>query len=568
MSGMDDGTRQDGVRGTFDRASSTPPKPRPWNVSSAWNIPDVAPDEAADPGLPLAALVSFHYLRAAVRRRWLRCAVFALLGLLVATAFLAATPALPTAHVTLLLTHEQDADPNAASATDISLLTTQTVAENTIKELGLSLTPEALLNSVTPVQGGSAEVVELRMTGPTEAEATRRLGAFTRQYLAFRAAKVTARTQVLINGYKHQIDQLNVDLTATNKRIEALSSGGQAQTDSMTQELANKQKITGQIGDLEQTLQQTQLQLNSVVKASGVIDPAVPVVAGHLRHNLLVLASGLIGGLFLGLVIVILQAIVSDRLWLRIEVATALDAPAPLSVRRIAPPGPLTRMFGFLPRVRRRLARRAADRQRLGDAIDGLVDRPGHRASLAVLCLDNADEMRFGVLAAAMAAGHRGRSPLVVDLTGNGVVDGVFARMGDVPPEEQPEVFRPTVVPSLSRGPADLVAAEWDDVTLAKVRAGVILVVADLDPAVGVDHLRAWTDDVLVAVTAGRSSVELVRTAGDLVRSVGLHLHGAVVLRAVRDDMSSGLTTGGANEQGNAVKAAHPDQGAERFLLP
>jgi len=129
-------------------------------------------------------------------------------------------------------------------------------------------------------------------------------------------------------------------------------------------------------------------------------------------------------------------------------------------------------------------------------------------------------------------------------------------------------VFRPTVVPSLSRGPADLVAAEWDDVTLAKARGGVTLVVADLDPAVGVDHLRAWTDDVLVAVTAGRSSVELVRTAGDLVRSVGLHLHGAVVLCAVRDDMSSGLATGGAEEQENAAKAGRPDHSAERFLLP
>jgi hypothetical protein len=42
-------------------------------------------------------------------------------------------------------------------------------------------------------------------------------------------------------------------------------------------------------------------------------------------------------------------------------------------------------------------------------------------------------------------------------------------------------------------------------------------------------------------VTAGKSSVELVRTSGDLVRSAALQLRGGVLLRAVRDDVSSGI---------------------------
>jgi hypothetical protein len=63
-------------------------------------------------------------------------------------------------------------------------------------------------------------------------------------------------------------------------------------------------------------------------------------------------------------------------------------------------------------------------------------------------------------------------------------------------------------------------------------------VITDLDPAVGLDYLAAWTDEVIVAVTAGRSGAELVRTTGELVRAAGLRLRAAVLLRRARDDVS------------------------------
>jgi len=126
-------------------------------------------------------------------------------------------------------------------------------------------------------------------------------------------------------------------------------------------------------------------------------------------------------------------------------------------------------------------------------------------------------------------------------------------------------VFRPDVVPSLTRGPSDLQAADWDDVAVAKARSGPTLVIADFDPAVGVDHLTAWSDRVVVAVTSGRSSVELVRTAGELVRVAGLELEHAVLLRAPRDDISSGYMV--LSEPGLAATTAtrpEPDAGAGR----
>jgi len=408
------------------------------------------------------------------------------------------------------------------------------------------------------------------MTGPSDAEAARRLDAFSTAYLQFRADQIGAQAQILIDGYNQNIKQLQAKVQDLNKQIQLLAAQGQTQTDTVLDAVTNRSRFNGQISDLQQEVQQARVQRASVVAASKVIDPAAPMRVSHVKRPALVLVSGLIGGLALGLAVVVLQAILSDRLWLRIEVAAALDTRVPLSVRRLAPPSSLWRPLGFVPQVRRLRTTRSAERQRMAEAIAQAIPGAGRRPALALLCLGNANDMRFGILAAATRLQRSGVAVLVVDLTDDGVVQPAMHRLGELPENERPEVFRPSVVPSLTRGPADLEAAHWDDVAVAKARNGITLVLADLDPAVGVDHLAAWSDDVVVAVSAGASSVELVRTAGDLIRSVGLRLRGAVLLRAVRDDTSAGVTAPAADADLGSPAVAVPrvDNGVERSLLP
>ena len=569
MTNSDGGGRSTGWRSAFDRPASRPPAPKPWDQAAAWHIPDVAPEDPADPRGPLVALVSIHYLRNAVRRRWLRFVVPAMLGLLLAVGYLAATPSLPTASTTFILTHDENVDPSNAIATDISLLTTRTVAQRTIDALRLSMSPQQLLGTVTPVPTGSAEVLQLTMTGPTAAEAARRLDAFSTAYLKFRADQLGAQADILIAGYQQRIDDLQSKVQEVANRIQALAARGESSTDTITDAVTERSRYNSQIDDLQQDVQEARVQRASVIAASKVIDPPGPLPVSRLKGPALVLVSGLVGGFALGLVVVVLQAILSDRLWLRLEVASALDARVALSVGRLAPPSQIWGPLGFLPPVKRLRTARSAERQRVADALQQAIPGPGRRAALVLLCLDNAAEMRFGVLEAASAIQRSGLTALVVDLTNSGVVDPALRRLRDVPDRESPDVFRPSVVPSLTRGPADLEAADWDDVALAKARNGVTLVLADLDPAVGVDHLSAWADDVVVAVTAGRSSVELVRTAGDLVRAAGLRLRGAVLLRTVRDDVSSGI--GAADDAVDADPAddvSRVDNGGKRSILP
>ena len=212
------------------------------------------------------------------------------------------------------------------------------------------MAPEALLDAVTPVSTGSAEVLQVTMTGPSDAEAMRRLAAFTEVYLQFRAEQVTAQSGILIDGYRKQIVELQRDLDATDRRIQDLAANGDSATDSMSDAITTRSRVNGQIGDLEQKEQDAELQKDSIVNASKAIDPPAPVAAGHLKHLVLVLVSGLIGGLAVGLFLVILQAILSDRLWLRVEVASALDTPVPLSVGGSPRPAVL-RALAFLPWV-------------------------------------------------------------------------------------------------------------------------------------------------------------------------------------------------------------------------
>jgi capsular polysaccharide biosynthesis protein len=121
-------------------------------------------------------------------------AIFAVLGLLLAAAYLVLSPTARTATTTLKLAHQESADPSGAIATDISLVTTRTVAERTIKALGLTMSPQDMMSSVKAVPTGSAEVLGITMSAPTDAEAVRWLNTFAKQYLAFRATQITAQS--------------------------------------------------------------------------------------------------------------------------------------------------------------------------------------------------------------------------------------------------------------------------------------------------------------------------------------------------------------------------------------
>jgi hypothetical protein len=165
-----------------------------------------------------------------------------------------------------------------------------------------------------------------------------------------------------------------------------------------------------------------------------------------------------------------------------------------------------------------------------------------------VACVDNSNEVRFAIATAAMGLKADGRGVVLIDLTEQGSLDAAVEELMSGESVERITVLRPRGIPALADHPADLQAvgrdAEEDDAPSPDL-ADVSLVLADLNPSVAADHLKAWTERVIVVVTSGLSSVERVRTAGDLIRSAGLDLRFAALLHADATDVSSGLAGAG-----------------------
>ena len=72
--------------------------------------------------------------------------------------------------------------------------------------------------------------------------------------------------------------------------------------------------------------------------------------------------------------------------------------------------------------------------------------------------------------------------------------------------------------------------------------ADLLLTLATLDPASGGDHLGTWATDVVVMVTAGRSSAVRINAVGEMIRLSGTRLVSAVLIEADRSDESLGTT--------------------------
>jgi len=503
-----------------------------------WDIPDVSDDDQS-PERATPTLVSLHFIRAALRRRWLVCVLSPLLGLLLAIAVLVAMPPSHKATASLVLAHDPQVDPSRAMATDVSLLQTRAVAARVEESLGLTMPPEDFLKSVTAVPV-SSELLTLTLSAPTDVEAVRRLNALTSIYLTFRGEQLSLQSNVLIGSMQQRVAKLKAEVDTTSRQIDELSAAGSSSADKLGDQIAQRAYVQGRIDTLQQSIEDMTLQTTSVVASSRVIDPAAAETGGVKKRVVLILASGIIGGAAVGWGTVLFFAIISDRLRRRSDISEALEMPVPVSVGRITP---VPVRWRRIPQLRTLNSRRADDRQRVAHAIELELPVPLQHGRIAIACIDNADEVRFAIAEAAADLATSGLSVAVVDLTQQGSLDSKLAEFiaGSSAP---PAVLRPHGIPELATA-SDLraVGPEQEDRPSPSLeQADVVLVLADLDSSVGADYLTTWTDRVIFAVTSGRSSAERLRTAADLARNVGLDLRFAALLRTERTDDSLGGT--------------------------
>jgi capsular polysaccharide biosynthesis protein len=495
---------------------------------------------------PPDSLVTFRFLFNAIRRHariWIAAAVVGLMGGLAVPVVL---PPASASSTKLLLTHREGDDPARAMATDVSMLSTHTIAKRVINRLQLTESPDDLLKQYTVV-AVTDRVLQITVGAPTSAEATRLAATLADVYLSFRREQIELQTAPL---KRDQTDAQN-ELTAATAEYQA--AGGEV-TDQTPRGPAGARFTAARekLQFIEQQLQDQDLAAEKM-NTSRVLDTAAPVLKSKKMALVINVAAGILVGLFLGLGFVVVRALISDRLWRRQDIANTIGSRVPLSIGR----PPHWRLRPFPRYLRRSQTEKPAVRLVVRHLRTFVRWGETPKPALAVVGVDDLEACALIVASLAMSYAEEGKRVLAVDLSGRkalartlgvsivGTHDSRFSG-----PDLSLTVFLPEkdTGPAegrhLLRGEAERSVPDDDPMTQAWANADVILTLAALSPSIGAEHLRTWTAQATAVVTAGKSSTTTVHSVGEMIRLAGIRLVSTVLLRADRTDDSVGAVEG------------------------
>jgi capsular polysaccharide biosynthesis protein len=396
-------------------------------------------------------------------------------------------------------------------------------------------------------------VLIITVGAPSASEALRRTTAVAETFLAFHGQYAQIQQQQLSTQLDRQVSQAQQRVSSITKELERVSAepsspAVQARIASLKEQ---RQTATSALNSVEQystdTLASAQTNTNSIAKGSRVLDQAAPIQHSRLKAIGLYMAGGLVGGLVVGMAIVIILALVSDRLRRRDDVADAIGAPVRLSV------GPMAGSH-WPPRLPGRAGRRALNMRRVVTHLRALVPGSSHGpAGLAVVAVDNAQVVARVVVALAVSAAREGKEIVVADLSAGAHAARLLGARGPgvqavsrdgmnlivaVPDREDIAPIGPLAG---ARSPTWPGRAD-SELVAACASADMLLTLAALDPAFGGDHLATWATDVVAVVTAGQSSGERIHGVGEMIKLAGTRLDSVVLLGADQSDESLGVT--------------------------
>jgi capsular polysaccharide biosynthesis protein len=533
------------------KPASMPLDPDDYLIDHLWAFDEFQVAEERPKADIASGFTSLPYISAALRRlAWLWCAS-TVIGILGGAVAYKAFPPAYQASTSILMTNNPDEDPVSAMATNVELAESRTVAQLAMNKLGMSGSASALQKDYTATTT-TGQLLLITANAPSSAEAVNRAAAVAAAFLQFRANQLQAQEQDVLAGLNQQIAQSEQQLASVESQIATLQATPDAalHQNKLSTLKAERTQDESSLSVLQQTTSDnaatTQVTIQSEVTGSAVLDAAAPVTHSRLKLKLLYVVGGLIAGLIIGLAIVIVRALVSDRLRRRDDIAAALGAPVKLSTRRV-------RVSRWLPwRRGMRLARGREIQRIVGYLRDVLPGKSAGAATMAVIPVDNMPVVAVSVASLALSCARDGKRVIVADLAdgapvvrllgakGPGVrsVNVAGVRLIVAVPE------RDSIVPlgPLMRGS---VPAGDTPIAGAFAEADLMLTVAPLDPALESEHLGTWAKDAVVVVTAGRSSSTRIHAVGELIRFAGVSSASAVLVGADKTDESLGVTSAG-----------------------
>jgi capsular polysaccharide biosynthesis protein len=575
---------RDGELHRSDREEGSPDQPMPDGLQrgsggkvedSDREVDDLDAEWAAEPRPDGSiGLASVGFIRATLWRRARVWGVLTLVGLLAGTLYLAVRPPAHDATVTLMLAGPPTAIEGVTIADDEAYVQSVTVAGQALRRLKLNESPTTFLHHYSAAAVTNS-VLQITARAATSAEAVSQANALAAAFLSFQANMLAGQDQVVNAAAEQQIAQAQQHVNVLTSQISKLSA--MPATPARTAELKKLRNEQTQAANTFAALSTTlptdaaaSAAINDgVIAGSGGLSGAVPVPWSLPKYLALYAGGGLIAGLAVGMAIVIIGALVSDRLRRRDEIARVLGAPVRLSTGPIPPSGgqiSLSRWGQALSRLGLPLSRWGQPFSRwqprpLGLDLAGNADvqqvvgylrrtvRPssGLPAGLALVPVDDAEVPAVCLTSLALSCAQTGLRVVLVDLcpgTPAGRLLGV-TEPGVRSVTAQGAELIVSIPPADDIRPAGPLTEAGDGLVQKPLRvacsaADVLLTLADLDPAIGGQYLSGWATSVVAVVTAGRSSAARISAVGEMIRQSGIDEVSAVLLGTDKYDESFG----------------------------
>ena len=492
-------------------------------------------------------LISLGFIGSALRRAMLVWLATAAIGLFVGVGLALEHQSAYAATTTVLM--DNPGDPEGSELqTDAAIAQSVPVAAAVITQLGIKQTPISFLNTYT-VGSSVSQILTITAQGPTDDAAVQRASAIAAQFLAFRAQYLQVQLKLTADSLNQQISEAQQNLDSINQQIskvsaEPASSAQEAELGDLSKQQTTAASEVGAVrANASTALLQAQTTTSQMVHGSEVLSPAAPVKHSVKKTLAFDAVGGLIGGLFIGMALVIVAGITTDRLRRRDDIAIAVGAPVRLSVGRL-------RRRRWVPDLQEKSGRRNRDMERVvGHLRNSLRANSKGPASLAVVAVDDALTVAQAVISLAISSSQQRKRVVLADLSAGASAArqlGVTAPgISTVSPEASPIVV---VVPEAEdvapvgplMNPSPGFARVSQRLAETCAQADLVLSLVTLNPAFGGDYLGTWATDAVAVVTAAQSTATRLHAAGEMIRLAGIRLGSVVVLGADKNDESLG----------------------------
>ena len=507
-------------------------------------------------------LVSLGFIKAAIRRSARFLFVMAAVGLLGGFGYYVKASHSYQAAASVLLTLSPYENNQTAQIDNQAIAETSSVAELAVKKLGLQESASKFLDTYTATSV-TDRVLTITASAPSPNQAVLYASAVGNAFLKFRADQLHGQNNLVLQSLKVQVNQAKQHINSINAQLSRLPSQPTSHTqESQISKLRVEQtNATAALSNLQAVVTGNQTttgaQLTAALDNSQVLS-VTPLPYSKKKKLITYGAIGLVGGLALGLTIVVVRALVSDRLRRRDDIAYALDAPVKLSVSTLGARRMLTARPG-------RAAKRDHDMQRVIAHLHSAVPRSTQvPASLAIVAVDNGLIVAQAVAALATSYASQGTRVIAADLSSGAYLAHLSGVKGPglqtvsrngvnfmvvVPDRDDSVPVGPLPSVTSPAGPAQAREA----LVASDVSADLLLTLVTLDPALGGEHLATWAANAVVVVSAGQSSAERIHGVGEMVRLAGMRLDSVVLIGADKRDESLGMVRRSDEQAGVGV---------------